>query len=61
VRGAIYVFLFAFTVFHAVFRAGVVRSPFGAMPLLWRLVPVALLFLSVYLLSLRGLYKRQTE
>ncbi|HLL54735.1 MAG TPA: tetratricopeptide repeat protein, partial [Myxococcaceae bacterium] len=61
VRGAIYVFLFAFTVFHAVFRQGVVRSPFGSMPLTWRLVPVGLLLLSVYLLSLRGLYKRQTE
>jgi len=61
VRGTLYGFLFAFALFQAIFRSGVMRSPFGALPELWRLVPVAVLFLAVYLLSLRGLYKRQTE
>jgi len=61
VRGTLYGFLFSFALFQALFRSGVMRSPFGALPEVWRLVPVGLLFLSVYLLSLRGLYKRQTE
>lgn len=60
VRGAIYAFLFSFTVFEAFFRHGVMPVPYGPVPLLWRLAPAAVVFLAVYLLSLRGLYKRQT-
>ena len=43
-----------------VFRDGVMRSPYGEIPLALRLVPLGLIFLTVYLLSLRGLYKRQS-
>lgn len=61
VRGSIYVFLFLFLVFNAFFRMGVLRPPYGAFPVALRLVPVALMFVLLYLLSLRGLFKRQSE
>ncbi|MDQ3265473.1 MAG: tetratricopeptide repeat protein [Myxococcota bacterium] len=61
VRGALYVFGFLFLVFNFFFRMGIVRPPFGSLPMLMRLAPVGLAFLLLYLLSLRGLYKRQTE
>jgi tetratricopeptide (TPR) repeat protein len=58
-RGAVYAFLFLFAIVMFFFRAGVMRSPYGDLPLAIRLVPLAVIFFSVYLLSLRGLYKRQ--
>lgn len=61
VRGALYAFLFLFLGFNFVFRSGVLRAPFGSAPELLRLVPLLIAFLLVYGLTLRGLYKRQTE
>ncbi|MFL5319593.1 MAG: tetratricopeptide repeat protein, partial [Myxococcaceae bacterium] len=61
IRGAIYAFLFLFVLMNFVFRSGVLRAPFGATPELLRIVPLAIAFLLVYGLTLRGLYKRQTE
>lgn len=59
IKGALYAFLFLFLVFMAIFREGVVRAPFGDLPMLFRLVPAALLLVLVYLLSLRSLRKAQ--
>ncbi len=61
IRGALYVFCFLFLVFNVFFRVGILRPPFGSLPMLMRLAPVGVAFLLLYLLSLRGLYKRQTE
>jgi len=61
VRGVAYTFLFLFVGFSVFYRQGVLRPPYGAAPLLLRLLPLGLAFLAVYLLSLRGLYKRQEE
>ena len=38
-KGALYAFGFLFLVFLAVFREGVLRAPFGDLPVLFRLVP----------------------
>jgi tetratricopeptide (TPR) repeat protein len=59
VRGAIYGFLFLLAIVLFLGRNGVMRAPYEAAPMLVRLVPLGVLFLVVYLLSLRGLYKRQ--
>ncbi|HYV49550.1 MAG TPA: hypothetical protein VFA20_32045 [Myxococcaceae bacterium] len=61
VRGAAYTFLFLFVGFSVFYRQGVLRAPYTSAPLLLRLLPLGLTFLAVYLLSLRGLYKRQEE
>lgn len=59
VRGAIYGFLFVVAVTAAVLRNGVLRAPYDPLPLVLKAVPMVLLFLLVYLFSLRGLRKRQ--
>jgi hypothetical protein len=59
VRGAVFGFFFLFSVIAFVFRAGVLRVPYEPLPLAVRLVPATLLFAVVYLLSLRGLRKKQ--
>lgn len=61
VRGVAYTFLFLFVGFSVFYRQGVLRPPYGSVPLLLRMAPLGLIFLAVYLLSLRGLYKRQEE
>jgi tetratricopeptide (TPR) repeat protein len=61
VRGVAYTFLFLFVGFSVFYRQGVLRPPYASAPLLLRLLPLGLTFLAVYLLSLRGLYKRQEE
>jgi len=61
VRGVAYTFLFLFVGFSAFYRQGVLRPPYGSAPLMLRLVPLGLTFLAVYLLSLRGLYRRQED
>jgi hypothetical protein len=61
VRGAAYTFLFLFAGFSVFYRQGVLRPPYASAPWLLRLLPLGLTFLAVYLLSLRGLYKRQEE
>jgi Flp pilus assembly protein TadD len=60
-RGALYSFLFLFVAFSAFYRHGVLRPPYDAGPSLLRLLPLGATFVLVYLLSLRGLYKRQAE
>jgi tetratricopeptide (TPR) repeat protein len=61
VRGALYAFLFLLALAGVVLRDGVLRAPYGEAPLYLKLLPVGLLILPLYLLSLRGLRKRQTE
>lgn len=60
VRGALYAFLFLFTLFNIFFRQGVIRYPYAAEPLFTRLTPLGIVLIGVYLLSLRGLYKLQS-
>ncbi|WP_224370841.1 hypothetical protein [Hyalangium versicolor] len=61
IRGAIYTFLFLLALTAIFLRDGVFRAPYGEVPAYLKLVPVALLILPLYLLSLRGLRKRQAE
>ena len=61
VRGAIYAFFFLFAVVMFFFRAGVLRAPYADPSFFLRLAVLAVVFLAVYLLPLRGLYKRQSE
>ncbi len=60
VRGALYAFVFLFVVAMFFFRHGVLRAPYGDAPMWLRLFPLGLLFLLVFGLSLRGLYRRQS-
>ncbi len=59
VRGTIYGFLFLLVIVLFLQRNGVLRAPYETVPLVLRLLPLGLLFVGVYLLSLRGLYRRQ--
>lgn len=59
VRGTVYGFLFLLVIVLFIQRNGVLRAPYEAAPLVLRLVPLGLVFVLVYLLSLRGLYRRQ--
>jgi tetratricopeptide (TPR) repeat protein len=61
IRGAVYIFFFLLALSAVVLRDGLLRSPYGEAPLYLKLAPVALVILPLYLLSLRGLRKRQTE
>jgi tetratricopeptide (TPR) repeat protein len=58
VRGAFYAFLFVSLLTAFVLRNGVLRAPFESLPPLVRLVPLGVLFLVLYLLTLRGLRKK---
>jgi tetratricopeptide (TPR) repeat protein len=59
VRGALYAFLFLFAAVAFWLRDGVMRTPFEGVPLWLKVLPIALLFLGVYGLSLRALFKKQ--
>jgi hypothetical protein len=59
VRGSLYGFFFVLAISGVVFRAGLLRPPFEGMPMLVRVVPLALLFLTVYPLSLLRLRRKQ--
>lgn len=61
IRGALYTFGFVFLVCLAVMKDGVIRVPHGQLPDYLVLIPVGVAFLTLYGLSLRGLYKRQAE
>ncbi|HYH98967.1 hypothetical protein [Hyalangium sp.] len=61
IRGAVYTFLFLLALAAVLLRDGVFRAPYGEAPVYLKLLPVALLILPLYLLSLRGLRKRQAE
>ncbi len=59
VRGALFGFCFLFSVVAFVFRSGLLRVPYEPLPWAVRLVPATILFAVVYLVSLRGLRKKQ--
>jgi len=61
IRGAIYSFLFLLALSVVLLRDGVFPPPYGEAPVYLKLLPAALLILPLYLLSLRGLRKRQAE
>jgi tetratricopeptide (TPR) repeat protein len=61
VRGALYAFLFLFAVAGVFVRNGVVRAPYGEVPLYLKLIPLLLLLIPLHLLTLRGLFRRQQE
>ncbi|MBS1149278.1 MAG: hypothetical protein H6Q89_976 [Myxococcaceae bacterium] len=58
-RGTVYGFMFLLVIVLFLQRNGVLRAPYEAAPLVLRLVPLGLAFILVYLLSLRGLYRRE--
>ncbi|WP_164001400.1 tetratricopeptide repeat protein [Pyxidicoccus caerfyrddinensis] len=55
VRGALYAFFFLFALSATLLHHGLVRAPYGDVPLYLKLVPAVLLLVGVHLLSLRGL------
>ncbi|MBZ4420014.1 hypothetical protein [Myxococcus sp. RHSTA-1-4] len=55
VRGALYAFFFLFALGAVLLHRGLVRAPYGDVPLYLKLVPAVLLLVCVHLLSLRGL------
>ena len=61
IRGAIYSFLFLLALAVVVLRDGLLKAPYGDAPVYLKLVPVVVVLLPLYLLSLRGLRKRQTQ
>jgi tetratricopeptide (TPR) repeat protein len=60
-RGALYAFLFLLAVCGVLFHRGVLRVPYGELPVYLKLVPLALLLIPLHLLTLRGLYRRQSD
>lgn len=58
-RGALFAFLFLCAAVFAALRQGVLRAPYDAVPSPVKLAPLLGLALVVYVLSLRGLRKRQ--
>ena len=60
VRGAVYGYLFVLAITGVVLRAGVVRPPFEGLPMGVRLVPLVLLFLIVYPVSLLRLRRSRS-
>jgi hypothetical protein len=58
-RGALQAFLFLFGVGAVLFHGGVLRAPYGEAPAYLKLTLAGVLLLPVYLLTLRGLYRRQ--
>lgn len=61
IRGAIYSFLFLLALAVVFLRDGVFPPPYGEAPVYLKILPAALLILPLYLLTLRGLRKRQAE
>lgn len=60
VRGAVYGYLFVLAITGVVLRAGVVRPPFEGIPMGVRLVPLVLLFIVVYPVSLLRLRRSRS-
>lgn len=61
VRGAVYAFLFLLAAVAFVLRDGVLRTPFESVPYWLKLVPMGVLLVGVYALSVRGLFKKQGQ
>ncbi len=60
-RGTLYAFLFLLAVAGVLLRSGVLRVPYGELPMYLKLAPLLLLLIPLHILSLRGLYRRQNE
>ncbi|MDP3156394.1 MAG: hypothetical protein Q8N23_27205 [Archangium sp.] len=60
VRGAVYGYLFVLAIIGVVLRAGVVRPPFEGIPMGVRLVPLVVIFLIVYPMSLLRLRRSRS-
>ncbi|SEN21849.1 hypothetical protein SAMN05444354_13447 [Stigmatella aurantiaca] len=61
VRGALYCFPFLLAVTVLLMTQGVLRAPYGEAPHYLKMAPAVLVLLPLYLLSLRGLFKRRTQ
>lgn len=59
VRGALFLFSFLFLLGALVLREGVVRAPYGELPVWLRLLPALVALVAVYLISLRSLRRTQ--
>ena len=59
--GSILGFFFLLIVSIFVFRYGVLRAPYGGIPLVVKLVPLGILFVTVHSLSLRRFFKKNLE
>ncbi|MFN0061342.1 MAG: hypothetical protein ACKVPX_02315 [Myxococcaceae bacterium] len=57
-RGALFVFFFVAAAFFALFREGVVRTPYTMAPTWLRAAPFLIAVTLFYILSLRSLYRR---
>ena len=60
-RGALFALPFLYCLVLAVFRDGLVRTPWGEAPLWLRLLPIGVVLVTVYLLSLNSLRKAHTR
>ena len=60
-RGALYAFFFLLAAAGLLLRAGVLRAPYGDLPLAFKLAPLLLFLIPLHLLTLRGLYRSQNE
>ncbi len=61
IPGALFALPFFFCLSLAVFRDGLIRAPWGEVPMWLRLAPVAVVFVAVYFLSLISLRKAHTR
>jgi hypothetical protein len=59
VRGTVYAFLFLFSLVAVALRDGVLRVPFEGLPFWVRVVPLGMLLVGVWGLSVRALFKKQ--
>ncbi len=59
VRGTVYGFIFLVALLGFILRHGLLRAPYEPLPMVVRVAPVVLVFVLVYLMSLRELRKRQ--
>lgn len=60
IRGAVYGYVFVAAVMAAVMRHGLLRTPYESVPVFIKLVPVGVMLVLVYVLSLRALRRRQS-
>lgn len=60
IRGTLYAFVFLFLVSLFIMRNGMLRTPYAEPPMWLKVVPISVVFVIVYLLSLKGLGKKQS-
>jgi tetratricopeptide (TPR) repeat protein len=61
IRGTLNAFVFLFLVSLFILRNGMLRTPYAEPPMWLKVVPVAVVFIVIYLLSLKGLGKKQSS